>query len=313
MKKMIVMPALIACLLLTACSAPVTAPTAAPTETTVASESVSDNPLIAAGIMDGFILNGSQNKVLGKYAKVYIDKADLKEISLEQYSEFCEAVLKPYLYGWTTIMCKDGTGIQFVGSQSAIATYGRVDYEGKILDAYGDIIQTADGFVYEKIVYPEGIAKSYVDIALPPQDVVYETTGSENGLVGTVNLIDGVIESIDHNFYDDAFGGYYCDDAFIKTDKGMVMVGNLYKSLYDRMVQIHGIDTVRSAYPDSPETFVFPKAGSEIHLIAVYIGYSQTREMPVFYYGACESMYRLFELENPAIANPSGTEAIEKG
>ena len=119
-------------------------------ETTLPSEPVSDNPLIAAELQKGFVYNGSRTEVIGQNAWICIDKSTLKEITLEEYTEFCQNVVEGSIYNWISIICGDGTGIQFVGSQITWATYGTINYQGVIIEDIGYINQTSDGFVYEE-------------------------------------------------------------------------------------------------------------------------------------------------------------------
>lgn len=119
-------------------------------ETVVPTETLSGNPLIDAGLQERFVLNGSGTKAIGYYACIKIPKATLKALTLEEYTVFCETIVKNIKYNWISIICDDGTGIQFTGSQYAIATYGTINYEGVIIDEIGDIKQTETGFIYEE-------------------------------------------------------------------------------------------------------------------------------------------------------------------
>lgn len=116
--------------------------------TTAPTETLSDNPLIAAELQHGFVYNGSNTEVLGQYAYITISKSTLESISLDEYTEFCETVVDRSIYKWVSIICDDGTGIQFTGSQYVIATYGTINYQGVIIQAIGDIMQNETGFEY---------------------------------------------------------------------------------------------------------------------------------------------------------------------
>lgn len=118
--------------------------------TTTTLESISSNPLIAADLQHGYIRNGSGTDVIGRYAYIKITKSTLEEITLEEYKEFCEDVVDNIIYNWVSIICDDGTGIQFTGSQYTIATYGTITYEGVIIQDIGYIRQTENGFKYEE-------------------------------------------------------------------------------------------------------------------------------------------------------------------
>ena len=80
-----------------------------------------------------------------KWAEVVVDKELLKATMNEEFAEFCNEVVKDSGYNWVTISCGDGTGIQFQGSLSYLATYGTLDNEGCIVDAIGTIMLQEDG------------------------------------------------------------------------------------------------------------------------------------------------------------------------
>ncbi len=113
-------------------------------------EPVSTNPLIAAELQRAPVYNGSRTDILGFYAWIHIEKTTLKQITVEEYTEFCETVVDNANYNWVSIICDDWTGIQFTGSQYTIATYGKINYEGVITQDIGCIKQTEDGFIYEE-------------------------------------------------------------------------------------------------------------------------------------------------------------------
>ena len=149
MKKIIAAILLISLILFVAgCGSSVSNETTVP-ETTVQTEPISDNPLIAAELLENFVLNGSGTDVIGKCAYIKISKSVLKSITEEEYAEFCEEVAGSVLYNWVSIICDDWTGIQFTGSQYTFATYGSINYMGEIIEDIGYIRQTETGFEYE--------------------------------------------------------------------------------------------------------------------------------------------------------------------
>lgn len=80
-----------------------------------------------------------------KWAEIVVDKELLKATTNEEFAEFCNEVVKDSGYNWVTISCGDGTGIQFQGSLSYLATYGTIDNEGCIEDMIGTIMLGSDG------------------------------------------------------------------------------------------------------------------------------------------------------------------------
>lgn len=80
-------------------------------------------------------------KTKGSYRWLQVDvpKRILKETTEWEFHEFCETVVKDSGYNWVTIMCGDGTGVQFIGSFAGAAEYGKVDENGKIDEPLGYI------------------------------------------------------------------------------------------------------------------------------------------------------------------------------
>lgn len=105
----------------------------------------SDNPLINAEIRIADVMNGAKTEKIGEWAEIQIRKETLKGITQEQFTEFCNEVVKDSGYNWFTISCEDGTGIQFAGSISYVSTYGNLDYEGCIAESIGTIVVQEDG------------------------------------------------------------------------------------------------------------------------------------------------------------------------
>lgn len=105
------------------------------------SESASDssNPLLNAQVVTAPAKSGDNSKTLGTYAYISISKAILKAVTLEQFTEFAQTVVDNSGYNWFSIICEDGTGICFSGSDIYYPSYGKLDTDGAITDGYGDI------------------------------------------------------------------------------------------------------------------------------------------------------------------------------
>lgn len=100
----------------------------------------STNPLMSTELNVRDVMNGYKTqKIGGQYAYIEISKSVLKNITEEQFAEFCQKKVADSGYNWVSIICDDGTGICFSGSLSTMATYGEVDSDGAILNGYGDI------------------------------------------------------------------------------------------------------------------------------------------------------------------------------
>lgn len=107
-------------------------------------EAVSDNPLMAAELQVGDVMNGTRTEKLGEYAYIRVSLETMKNITMEQYAEFCSQVVKDSGYNWITIDFGNGNGIQFQGSIPSIASYGSLDAEGCIVESIGTIMLTGD-------------------------------------------------------------------------------------------------------------------------------------------------------------------------
>lgn len=110
-----------------------------------------DSRLKNATIFTADVYNGTSTEVIGQRAYIILPKDALKEITAEGYSQFVSSAVKDSGYNWFSIICDDGTGINFAGCSSAFATYGEMDSEGSITDPIGYISLTEDGYVYESI------------------------------------------------------------------------------------------------------------------------------------------------------------------
>ena len=248
---------LLAALLLAGCSSTRTDSNTSPAETMSPTETLSSNPLLAAELRRGYVRNGSGTDVIGQYAYIKISKETLEGITVEDYTEFCETVVDSSIYNWVSIICDDWTGIQFTGSQYVMATYGEITYEGIIIEDMGIIRQTKDGFQFEAVdggssimettqpLYPKNVSEEYISLANELPEIVFSTTGSENGLAGTIYTFEGKILSIDE-YNSDVFTFY---DAIVETDQGKIQISNIYKSTYDASYAQYG-DAAKEVFAD---------------------------------------------------------------
>lgn len=108
-------------------------------------ESAGDNPLLDADVYIYDVTNGTGTEKIGEWAEVKISKEVLKSIDPTQFSEFCKSRVKDSGYNWYTVSFEDGTGIQFAGSVSYVATYGTLDSDGCIVESKGTIMVQEDG------------------------------------------------------------------------------------------------------------------------------------------------------------------------
>lgn len=115
-------------------------------ETETTEQSVeSSNVLLTAPVTVKEVMNGTKTEVIGEWAQIVVAKEIAKETSMEEFVDFCNTAVKDSGYNWYTISFGDGTGIQFQGSISYVATYGTIDSDGCIEKAIGTIMLQSDG------------------------------------------------------------------------------------------------------------------------------------------------------------------------
>lgn len=94
-------------------------------------------------------LKSGNGDVVGQRAHIRIMKSQLEEITEENFREFAESVVKDSGYNWVSIICDDGTGICFTGSNTIHADYGTIDDDGTVPAPFGSIDLTEGGtYVY---------------------------------------------------------------------------------------------------------------------------------------------------------------------
>lgn len=151
--------------------------------------------------------------------------------------------------------------------------------------------------VMEIVTYPLYVEDKYSDLAVSIPKIIYNTTGSENGLPGNIYLFEGYVEQVVTT--NDDSGAFAYADAHVRTDNGLVTVSNMFKTIYDAYVSAYGAEVAASMYPENISDYVLPKMGETARFIAIYIGYSNKSNMPVFYLGACDSLYEIADLQDP--------------
>lgn len=116
-----------------------------------ASDNENDQRLMNAVVMTADVYNGSNTQIIGQRAFITIPKEVLKQISEKGYTNFLNAKVKDSGYNWFSIICDDGTGICFAGSFTGLGTYGKINNEGSVTEAIGNISVTENGYEYESI------------------------------------------------------------------------------------------------------------------------------------------------------------------
>lgn len=91
------------------------------------------------------VKNGTGDSVIGQRAYIRITKDQLKEITAENFVEFANQRVKDSGYNWVTVICDDGTGLCFAGSDILVVEYGKLDDLGRIEESHGTIMLESDG------------------------------------------------------------------------------------------------------------------------------------------------------------------------
>lgn len=115
-------------------------------------------------------------------------------------------------------------------------------------------------------------------------EIIYTTTGSENGLSGNVYYIEGeVVRYEKYEFEDKTVENFFV----IKTDLGEVIVLDLVDYTIDYGQKHHFSKASMEAYQNetSHEDFQFPEIGQRVRAYCIYAGFSGLFELPITYYG----------------------------
>lgn len=116
----------------------------------ISSPTETNNPLLQATFSTAEVKSGMGNNTIGKRGFINISKADLKNITNEQFTQFANEKVADSGLNWVSIICEDGTGICFAGSMSYIADYGTLDEDGGITKQIGVIMLEESGYSYEQ-------------------------------------------------------------------------------------------------------------------------------------------------------------------
>lgn len=144
--------------------------------------------------------------------------------------------------------------------------------------------------------YPLNADSTYVKLAQELPDHIYTTTGSENGLAGTVYTFTGTVQ--EHSTT--TSGDFVYEQITMETDRGPVLIMNFYKSTYNQFVLSFGEAYADAQCPYPVADYCFPDDGEAAEILGTYIGYSGVAEMPAFYLGANSCIFEWCEWPDPA-------------
>lgn len=147
------------------------------------------------------------------------------------------------------------------------------------------------------LTYPFNVKDKYLSYAVSVPQIIYTTTGAENGLAGNIYFIEGTLDHIDT--YTDETGIFTYRDAIVRTDIGTVMISNMFESIYNASVHEYGESATKDFYTDNVADYVFPSEGERAKFICIYIGYSVSKNQPVFYMGASSDLFTIAGLADP--------------
>lgn len=156
--------------------------------------------------------------------------------------------------------------------------------------------------------YPLNADSTYVKLAQELPDHIYTTTGSENGLGGTVYKFTGTVTEYSTTPMEVSA----VEQIFVETEGGTVMIGNFYKWLYNSAYLEFGETAANAAYPYPVESYQFPAVGETAEFIAIYLGYSGVAKVPMFYLGANPALFELEDYPDPAqTTNTDAEESVQ--
>lgn len=109
------------------------------------------NVLLSKKIQTTDVMNGLGDTVIGQRAYIEVTNDEMTSLTLDQFQEFANTVVKNYDGNYFSIIATDsGKAIFFPGSDITIIQYGIVDDHGMLDDVIGYILLQDDGsYIYE--------------------------------------------------------------------------------------------------------------------------------------------------------------------
>lgn len=103
------------------------------------------NPLLDAELNICSAMNGNTTEELGEYAYVKLSPEVIKNVTMDQYDEFCSQKVQDSGYNWVTIDFGNGYGLQFQGSIPAVSIYGNLDNAECVEESSGVVMLVGEG------------------------------------------------------------------------------------------------------------------------------------------------------------------------
>lgn len=142
-------------------------------------------------------------------------------------------------------------------------------------------------------VFPSGSSSKYIPYTTSLPEIIWTTTGEENGLIGSVYQFEGLVLNVETVETDT--GGV--TQLSVETKDGRLIVADMYGAMRASMYDAGLEDFFYLNIEESGADYTPPEIDDRGLFYAVYAGYSMTAEKPVFYLGVNE--YIVDQLRDP--------------
>ena len=110
----------------------------------------SSNILLSKQIQTADVMNGLGDTVIGERAYIEVTNDEMTSLTLEQFQEFANTVVKNYDGNYFSIIATDSKKAIFFPASDTIIQYGTVDDNGMLNEVIGYILLQDDGsYTYE--------------------------------------------------------------------------------------------------------------------------------------------------------------------
>lgn len=261
------------------------------------------------------VMNGDRSEKIGEYSVVSVLSDEMTEDSLEDW--YFNYVAE-HNYNWCMILYADKenfgvyaisgmvqVGVKFdvdeygdysVGDSSGAKFYGQSD--GKLVALWQDekstetdelqIAEDLDNFIVDadalkeiQPVFPMSSSSVYYLNAEPIPEIIFSTTGGENGLGGMPYRFSGTVTD---RFLMDV-DGVGVESFCIETEYGALVVNDFVGYMYKVYPEY-----APYLYDKDQTDYTYPEVGDTAEFICTYSGWSELYDMPNFYYGADEDV-----------------------
>lgn len=261
------------------------------------------------------VMNGDRSEKLGEYSVASVLSEEMTEDALEDW--YFNYVAE-HNYNWCMILYADKKNsgvyaisgmvqvdVKFdvdeygdfsVGDSSGAKFYGPSDgklvalwqdekssetEEPKIAEEMDDLIVDADALKEIQPVFPMSSLSVYYLNAKPLPEIVFTTTGGENGLGGMPYRFSGTVTD---RFLMDV-DGIGVESFYIETELGTLVVNDFVGYMYKAYPEY-----AHELYEKDQTDYTYPEVGDTAEFICTYSGWSELYDMPNFYYGADEEV-----------------------